>query len=198
MNEKLAKKLKKILAKAGLEEDKIGEIVDEVEEELAEEAVPEEGNPEENPVPPSEEEGAPAPEEAPVPVEEEPAPAPEEAPVPEEVPPTDGSIDAALNELAAQEGAAAPQAEVPPAPVEAPLPAVDPAEFGKLVSDLGEANKTIEALKARVDSLTEALKGAGVITSESRVGDETPRITPNANANQEDAFDDILDVINGK
>lgn len=198
MNERLAKKLKKILAKAGLTEEEIGKIVDEVEEAVTEEVVEEEGNPEEAPLPPSEEvvEETPIVEEAPI---EEVAPTEEVAPIQEEVAPeTDGNIESALAELAAQEGDVPPQVDVPPTPVEPLAPQIDPSQVQELVNQLGEANKTIEALTTRVDSLEEALKSAGVITSDSKLGDETPRITPNANANNEDAFDDILATINGK
>ena len=89
--------------------------------------------------------------------------------------------------------AAAPEAtpEVPP------VPQVDPA-FAQLQNDFKESQKTIEALNARVDSLTEALKAAGVITGDAKVGDETPRINPNAHAEGEDAFDDVIATINGK
>ena len=204
MNERLEKKLKKILAKAGLDEEEIGKIVDEVEGVVSEEVNEEEGNPEETPLPPSEEssEGeVPNPEEVAAPIEETPIPPQEEEPAPqaEEVPPSDGDIASALDELAAQEeGAIPPEAEVPPAPQEPLVPQFDPALVQELQSALGEANKTIEALTARIDSLEEALKGAGVITGSSQLGDETPRITPNANADQIDAFDDVLNVINGR
>ncbi len=210
MNEKLAKKLKKILAKAGLEEDKIGEIVEEVEGAIAEEVTDEDGNPAEPPLPPSEENGdvvppieegagdVPPQGDLPIPPTEEVVP-PTEGDVPPEVPPQegDGSIEAALSQLAQQEGQPTlpPQeGDVPPAPI---APIEDP-RIGELESQLGEANKTIEALSARVDSLLEALKEAGVISGSSALGDETPRVTPNANHNEEDAFDDILATINGK
>lgn len=199
-NEKLAQTLKEVLAKEGLEEDKVDAIVNEVEGKLAEEDVPEDANPEEEgATEPSEEEVA-EPTQAP---EEEPA-APTEGEVPPEeevVPPGDGNIEQALNELAAQEqGATAPEEEVvPPTPTQEQLPPpIDPSQLEQLTHDLGEANKTIEGLVARINSLEEALKSAGVITSDSKVGDETPRITPNASADQNDAFDDIINVINGK
>lgn len=205
LNERLEKKLTKILAKAGLNEEEIGKIVEEVEGAVSEETNEEEGNPEETPLPPSEElsEGeVPNPEEGAAPIEEAPIPpqAEEEpAPQPEEVPPGDGNIEEALKQLAAQEeGAIPPEAGVPPTPPEPLVPQVDPALVQELQSALGEANKTIEALTARIDSLEEALKGAGVITGSSQLGDETPRITPNANADQNDAFDDVLNVINGR
>lgn len=198
-NEKLEKKLKKILAKAGLEEDKIDEIVTEVEGELVEEGAPEESNPIENePTEPSEEpkgEGEPTPKEEPAP-QGEPTPA-----IEEEVPPTDGSIEAAINELVPPEQGATPPVDesVPQPAPQAPIPAIDPSEFQKAVDDLAEANKTIEGLTARVDSLEEALKAAGVITSDAKVGDETPRLTPNASRDSgEDALDNVLSVINGK
>ena len=195
-NEKLEKKLKKILAKAGLDEDKVNDIVDEVEGALVEEEVPEDVNPGEDAVPPSENEGDEVVEEK---AEEEVAPEEVvEEVAQEEVPPTDGNIEQALEELAAQEGEATPNAEVAPLPEEPIVPQIDPSELQKLSNDLNEANKTIQGLLARIDSLEDALKAAGVITSDSKVGDETPRITPNANANNEDAFDDILATINGK
>lgn len=197
-NEKLEKKLKKILAKAGLDEEKVDAIVDEVESELAEEDVPEDANPvEEVAAQPSEEEVV----EPEAQEEEQVAPSEDEVPPQEEVvPPGDGNIEEALNELAAQEeGVATPEEVVPPAPAQEQLPPpIDPSQIEQLAHDLGEANKTIQGLLARIDSLEEALKGAGVITSDSKVGDENPRITPNASAGQEDAFDNILDVINGK
>ena len=198
MNERLEKKLKKILAKAGLDEDQIDGIVEEVESAVAEEVVPEEGNPDETTeVPPVEDEPVvtePAPEEVP------PEAAAEEVPPVEEVPPTDGNIAAALDELAAQEGAVPPESEVPPeaVPPQEVIPQADPTEIQKLSDDLAEAHKTIEGLVARIDSLEEALKASGVISNDSKVGDETPRITPNANQENNDAFDDILATINGK
>lgn len=198
MNERIAKKLKKLLAKAGLEEDKVDEVVEEVEAALAEEDVPEEGgNPEEAPLPPSEEEAV---EEVPEEVVEE-AAAEEVPPSEEEAAPGDGNIESALEELAAQEeGAVPPEGEVPPTPDQElpPVPQVDPNEVAQLAADFGEAKKTIEGLLARIDSLEEALKASGVISNDSKVGDETPRLTPNANQDNADAFDDVLAVINGK
>lgn len=210
MNEKLAKKLSKILAKAGLEQDKVEEILADVDKALAEEGAPEGDNPDENQLPPSEEEGD-------VPPTEEGAgelPPEGELPIPpstDDVPPAsdelppqegDGSIEDALSQLAAQEEGAPvppqPQEEVPPTPEVPPVPAIDPNVIGELTNQLGEANKTIEALKAQVDSLYAALKDAGVISGGTNIGDETPRITPNASAENEDAFDDILATINGK
>lgn len=211
MNEKLAKKLSKILAKAGLEEDKVDEILADVEEALAEEGAQEGDNPEETPLPPSEEnegdvppseEGAgdvPQEGDAPIPPELEGDVPPEEgAPLPPQE--GDGSIEDALGQLAAQEGDVppAPQEEVPPIPQEPQLPPIDPSIISDLTNQLGEANKTIEALKAQVDSLYAALKEAGVISGGTNIGDETPRVTPNASSDQEDAFDDILATINGK
>lgn len=211
MNEKLAKKLSKILAKAGLEDDEVEKILADVEEALAEE-VPQEGdNPDENQLPPSEEEGD-------VPPSEEGAgdvppdgdlpipPTPEGDVPPQEgdaLPPQegDGSIEDALGQLAAQEGDLVPpqpQEEVPPVPQEPQVPQFDPSVIVELTGKLDEANKTIDALKAQVDSLFNSLKEAGVISGGESIGDETPRVTPNANSDQEDAFDDIIATINGK
>lgn len=205
MNEKLAKKLAKILAKAGLDEDQVNNIISEVEEAVAEEVTPDGGNPDPNAqVPPSDENGndvPPAPE-GDVPPSEVVPPIPNEEVVPQD---DDGSIDSALAQLAAQEQGVTPPTDVPPTPdpnqglpPTPPIPQVDPTKIEQLINDLGEANKTIEALSSRINSLEEALKSAGVITSNSALGDETPHITKNASADQVDAFDDILNVINGK
>lgn len=211
MNEKLAKKLEKLLAKAGLDEDKIDEILSEVEEASAEESAPDGDNPDENQVPPSDENGANEPTEegaGDVPPEGElPIPPEPQGDVPPEgdVPTQegDGSIGDALAQLAAQEGDVVPpqpEGEVPPTPDQAPAaPQFDPTVIEQLTSQLGEANKTIEALKTQVDSLYEALREAGVISGESKLGDETPRVTESASTDASaDAFDDILSVINGK
>ena len=199
MNEKIAQELKKILKDVGVDEEKLEDAIDEIGSLIAEEDVTEEVvNPEEK-----------APEEI-VPIENPEGDAPEEtvvvtedanpdvAPVVEEAE-TDGSIEAALNDLATQEENAvvppnAPEEILPPAP---PVPEIDPAQVQQLVNDLGEANKTIEALTARIDSLEAALKDSGVISGGSVLGDETPRVTRNANQEDVDVMDDIIATING-
>jgi len=196
MNEKLAKKLEKLLAKAGLDEDKIDEILSEVAEASAEEGVPNDVDPEAVPEGEGEVQGDDVPTEE-LPVEE----VPQEEVVPqaeeEQVPPTDGSIENALNELAAQEqgGQVPPTEQAVP-----PVPQVDPSQIEQLVGDLGEAQKTIQGLLARIDSLEQALTQAGVISGGgSQLGDEQGAITPSANHDASaDVFDDVLARLNGK
>lgn len=210
MKEKFEKKLRKILAKEGLDEEQVNKIVAEIDDAKAEEEAPDGNDPEDAPTIPSEEEngeGTPAPEE-PAPEAPE-APEGEVPPAPEgEVPPNDGNIEAAISEIQSQEGEPTPEGEVPPVevpeapaqevPPAPPAPAIDPAIIEELVNGRAEDKKTIEALMARVGSLEDALKSAGVIVGNPQVGDETPRITPNASAEGEDAFDDVIAHINGK
>lgn len=211
MNEKLAKKLGKLLAKAGLDEDKINEILSEVDDAVTEEGVQDDVNPEnaqpgEGAVPSDEvvEEGAGegAPSDLPIPpteevvgqVDDQVAPTEEET-----VPPTDGSIESALDELAAQEGGQVPPTE-PIAPEQPQVPIVDPTLVSQLQNDLGEALKTIDGLSARIQSLEESLKTAGVITDGgSQLGDENRPLGQSANHDAgADAFDDILAKLNGR
>lgn len=67
------------------------------------------------------------------------------------------------NEVTPEEPTPAPIPEEPPVEEPAPQPQVDFAEYE---TKLDEQNKTIEALLARVESLEEALKGAGVLEGE--------------------------------
>lgn len=197
MNEKLAKKLEKLLAKAGLDEDKIDEILGEVAEASAEEGVQDDANPEAVPEGEGEVQGEQVPPTEELPVEEVPSEVAEQvAPTEEEqVPPTDGSIEGALQELAAQEEGG----QVPPTEQVPPVPAIDPSVIEQLTNDLGEANKTIQGLVARIESLEQALKSAGVISEGTQLGDEQGTLTPSANHDASaDVFDDVLARLNGK
>ena len=187
-NERLAKKLAKLLVKVGLNEDKAAEIVDEVAVELAEE-----GTPGGDPVPP---EGDPIP---PTPPEEEPSgdPIPQEEPDQEPepqgdpVPPDEGAIPP---EVPPQE---VPPQEVPPELP--PIPQADPTEIEALKAELEEQKKANEGLLARVDSLEKALKAAGILegTPES-VGVEPNPTLPDAPNGQGAILDEVLKQINGR
>lgn len=193
----LLEKLAEILAALGLTDEQVNKIVGDVESTVSEEVAQEGGNPEEENPAPEETPEEPAPEEegAPVP--------PTEVPEPEtDAPAGDGSIESVLAEAAAQEDAAVPPEEqaVPPTPEQPPVPEVDPlAKIAELESTIEEYKKANDGLIARIDSLEQALKAAGVIDGNSAtVGDETPRVTPNASAGEESPLDDIIGVINGK
>ena len=76
------------------------------------------------------------------------------------------------NEVTPEEPTPAPIPEEPVVEEPAPQPQVD---FADYENKLEEQNKTIEALLARVESLEEALKGAGVLEGQvSPVGYHKP------------------------
>jgi len=207
--EKLAKKLKKILAKAGLDEEKIDEVVDEVESATSEEDIPDDVN--------HVDEGAPTPSDEPVeepsdeevppkeqPVEEPPVEEPpvEEVP-PVEVPPVpaqpgDGSIESVVNDfvngVAPQEE---PQPEVPPEVAPIVPPQADP-QVQDLLARVEELSKANEGLLTRIASLEDALRQAGIIDGTQELGDERPTLPENANNGQGNILNDILKQINNK
>lgn len=89
------------------------------------------------------------------------------------------------NEVTPEEPTPAPIPEEQPTEEPAPQPPVD---FADYENKLDEQNKTIEALLARVESLEEALKGAGVLEGQtSPVGYHKPE------ARDKDPIGDGLD-----
>lgn len=89
------------------------------------------------------------------------------------------------NEVTPEEPTPAPIPEEPPVEEPAPQPQFD---FADYENKLDEQNKTIEALLARVESLEEALKGAGVLEGQtSPVGYHKPE------ARDKDPIGDGLD-----
>lgn len=185
MNEKLEKKIRKLLAKAGLEEEEIQNIIDEINNSNVEEV--EEGEPVEEEVNPAEN---------PEVVEEVPADVPpvEEQAVeevaPAEIPPEQVAESEAL-----------PLAEEQP-PVEEVAPVQEPGPDPLVVELQGllqEAQKAIEGLTARIGSLEEALQNAGVVEGgTAEVGDETPKLTPQHDDDGEQVLDDVIRHINGR
>lgn len=176
--DKLLQKVRKLLEKAGLDETKIADILDDiaedkeeegceepkVEEEVTDEAVTD--APTEEPLP----EEAPT-EEAPIP---EPAPQEEvpEAPIPEDV-----------------------EAPIEEAPVPEPAPSIDPELIGKLE----EQGSLIEALTSKVQSLEDALRKAKILTDAEGTGSAVgvdQNVAPAANKGG-DPLNDILAEING-
>lgn len=185
MNEKLEKKIRKLLAKAGLEEEEVQNIVDEINNSNVEEV--EEGAPVEEEVNPAEN---------PEVVEEVPADVPpvEEQAV-EEVAPAEIPPEVAESE-------ALPLAEEQP-PVEEVAPVQEPGPDPLVVELQGllqEAQKAIDGLTARIGSLEEALQSAGVVEggNNAEVGDETPKLTPQHDDEGEKVLDDVLRQINGR
>lgn len=200
-NEKLEKKLKKILAKAGLDEDKIDKVIDDVEGELAEEDTPDDVDPEESaPNPESEEVEEPneEPSEEEPQVEENPAPSPsdENGVVP-------GSNEEAVGGLVeGLQPEVPPQPPIPPeeevvTPAPAPVPQIDPGQIQDLISKVEELTKARDGLLNRVASLEDALKKAGVIEGSPVVGDERPTLPESANG-QGDLLKEVLAQINPK
>ena len=163
MFEKLKEKLKKIFAEKGIDEGTTEEVLVELDRE-EEEPKPEE----QEPAPIQEEtteevavEDMPKPEEDEVALPEE-EPAPEAVPVPEEQ------------------------------PVEEPREIVEQPQFDYdgLKADLDETKKTNDALLARVESLEEALRAAGVIDGEKP---QKPYGVDKPSAPAKDPLDDDLD-----
>ena len=110
-----------------------------------------------------------------------------------------------------EETEVAPPVEEPPVPVEEPaetleeeaLPEADPlAELKGQLDDVNgkyeEAQKTIEALLARVDSLEEALRASGVIEGEKPVSYGVDKPTAPANDPIDDGLDDFFRKANRK
>lgn len=163
MSEELKEKLKAALKGNGVDEEIAIKVLAEVESPEGE--------------PKAEDEGPAVPETAPAPDglgEDEPKP--EEG----EIPPLE----------AESEPVATPEEPV----VEEPLPPVEPepvpeAPAFDFEAEIKERDKTIDALKSRVDSLVEALKAAGVIEGEgvAPIGVDKP------SAPGKDSYDDGLD-----
>lgn len=195
-------KLKETLKANGIDEEKIEKIIDDLEKEPAEgEPTP---NPNENPDP-SQGEGEPA--------EGEPAPNPEEEKPDDENPSENNEGDP--NE----EGGLPPDVEVPPTPnpeelppdvppsdvppveptpVEVPpAPSFDPTE---LIEKVEEQGKTIEGLLARIDSLQDALKGAGILekADDENIGFENQGLPGTSSAGADSAMVSALNKLNNR
>ena len=109
-----------------------------------------------------------------------------------------------------EETEVAPPVEEPSAPVEPeelppeePLPEADPladlkGQYDDLNGKYDEAQKTIEALLARVDSLEEALRASGVIEGEKPVSYGVDKPTAPANDPIDDGLDDFFRKANRK
>lgn len=184
----LIEKLKSILKDNGVDEETAKAILAELEE--AEEAKPEEESPavplEGEPEGEAIDQGEQEPEEGDAPaVEAAPLPEGEEAPIPEPLP--EGTTDVTADI------ASAPVPEPEPAPIPQPDP-----EKEQLRTDLDELKKANEGLLARVDSLEEALRSAGVIEGEKP--EKVGFTNPSAPANDPDDtdFSDFLRMANRK
>lgn len=104
--------------------------------------------------------------------EEEGQSAPEEQAVTDEAVAMEEPKDEEPNEVTPEETTPAPIPETQPVEETTPQPQVDFADYDNKIE---EQNKTIEALLARVESLEEALKGAGVLEGQvSPVGYHKP------------------------
>lgn len=182
MNERLEKKLRKILSKAGLNEDKINELVDQVKEDKAEEVSENGDNPDGASVSPNENENV-----APSGDEEDVSTDPMQEATPDVVPPTPPMETPQPSDVVPEDQA------IPPT---APVPTIDPNQFAQLMTDYQEMKKANEGLLARVESLESALREAGVISGNSVLGDENPRVTPNSNTQMSNPMDDVLREIN--
>ena len=186
-------KLIAVLNELGIEKEKIEAVVAAMSDEGAVEETPAEGNTEEV-VPPTEEptqkEGEPNPEGAEPPVEGEgPALPPQE----------EGNVDPGSVPPVPPEEEVVPPVEespVPPVPPELP-PVVSLEEFNAVKSELDETKKALEGVKAKCDSLLEALTSAGIISggATAPVGHDEPRLP---GGQVDDTLDTVLSEINRK
>lgn len=98
------------------------------------------------------------------------------------------------NEVTPEETTPAPIPETQPVEETTPQPQVDFADYDNKIE---EQNKTIEALLARVESLEEALKGAGVLEGQvSPVGYHKPEARDKEPIG--DGLDDFFSRVNRK
>ena len=185
--DKLIQAISETLAKLGLDEDTVKAATEEIlskaeGEPSSEEGAPSDVNPPEEPnpgdVPPADESASAGPQED-VP--------PADLPPSDTVPPVDGVGDVppeVPGDLPPEGG------DVPPA-----VPPFDPTE---LLAKMDELQKANEGLIARVQSLEEALKTAGVVdeSAQSQVGDDTPNVP--GEPSDTDIFNEQLKFLNGR
>lgn len=193
-------KLKETLKANGIDDEKIEKIIKDLEKEPKEGKEPDQEN---NPDQPQDE-GEPA--------EGEPASTPDEVPANEEV-------SSENNEGDPQgEGELPPDGDVPPTPnpeelppevlpevppTEEPtpdLPPVPPFDPTELIGKVDEMGKTIEGLLARIDSLQEALKGAGVLekSDEENIGFENQGLPGTSSVGADSAMTAALNKLNNR
>lgn len=190
----LIEKLRAILTELGIEPEKIEAALTALSEDAA--PVSPEGKGEE----PNTSSEEPVPEDV---IAAELPPAEGEAPV--DIPPEDVPADPESVPPAEEQPVDVPPTELPPAP-EGPVPPAMPElppmvsveEFNALKADYEELKKANEGLQAAVDSLKEALTGAGIIdgASATSVGIDNPSAPGHSNVST--VMDDILAEINRK
>lgn len=196
MNEKLLKKIKKYLGKAGIDEEKaakfLAELENDVEEDVDETTAPVVEEPVKDKEPNEKEVEEPKPTEEPVDGKKEkgdevPQEGTDKLPPEEEtVAPVD-PVDPVGEE---------PVEQVPAAPVP-PVGGVSLEEFQKAIDELNEKVAVIEGLTKRIGSLEEALKAAGVITGEvDATSVETLPTAPGNPVTPASGLDDFLAQVN--
>jgi hypothetical protein len=189
MNEKLLKKLKKLLTKAGVEDEKIDDIVSQLDEKDTEEPVVEkEGETTEVVEPPIDD------------AIDEPVDGLNHSNN-DNLPPVEED-NAQNKEIVEDETAVdnAPVDENPVPPVnDEVVEQVEPSqpEFDA-ESKLAEANNVIEGLKSRIDALEDALRKAGILEDEKvdEVGVDQTYLP--SNDVEDNSFNSVLNDLNGR
>ena len=189
-------KLKESLKANGVDEETIAKVLADLEEKP-------EGKDEENNEPQGEgkpEEGEPTPNPDEVPPQDTPSENNEGDPQEEGELPPDGEVPPTPNpeELPPE----VPPQDVPPTPEEPtpevpPVPPFDPTE---LIGKVDELGKTIEGLLARIGSLEDALKGAGVLEKpdEENIGFENQGLPGTSSVGADSAMVSALNKLNNK
>lgn len=181
--DKLLKAISETLGKLGLDEETVSAAAEEIVAKVGEEESPKEEEvnppvePNEGEVPPSDESASAEPEGEVPP--SEPAPS-------DDVPPVEEVADPVP-----------PTEEVVP-PTEPEVPPVPPFDPTELLGKIDELSKANEGLMARIQSLEDALKQAGIVDSSSStaVGDETPNVP--GEPSDEDVLTKQLNFLNRK
>lgn len=185
MNEKLKKKLQKLLSKAGLDEDKIEKVLAEVENPNEDTDKGEEETVETAPV--VEGEGEPAPVDEPLPdnVDENAEPQPEVPQAMADVPPTE------------EQPMPQPPVEETPVQEEQPVPVPQPdGQMQELLKANEELKGALDGLMNRINALEQALKDGGIM--EDSNGEDVGVDKPNAPANNpvDDPMTEVLAQLN--
>lgn len=198
-------KLKETLKANGVDDETIAKVITDLEKK------PEEGEkPDENEKPKDESQGGGDPENG------DPTPNPDEVPPVEEQPsennvgnpseqgelPPDGEVPP-LSPNQGELPPDVPPSEVPPTTPEEPgpeVPPVPPFDPTELLGKIDEMGKSIEGLLARIGSLEDALKGAGVLEKgdDEQIGFENRGLPGSSSIGADDAMVSALNKLNGK
>lgn len=203
MNEELIKKIRELLSKHGVEDEKVELIVDELNED-ATAGDPADGKPTDSanteekttPQAPVENDGGKGdpvlPTDKPAPVDEPVGPAQVSPDAQTQAP--DGTLVNPADFV--NENAPVEPDEPPVANPNAPTPNEPASPDVELLTKIDEQAKTIDGLKARIESLVDALEQAGIINGTDNSFGVDKKPTAPANSDEGVELDEVIDRIN--